>query len=31
MHVMGKIKRHVLQQSREMPLTYFTTRPHRPA
>ncbi|RID99100.1 peptidase U32 family protein [Simplicispira hankyongi] len=31
MHVMGKIKRHVLQQGREIPLTFYTTRPHRPA
>ena len=29
MHVVGKIKRHVLQQVQETPVTFYTHRPQR--
>ncbi|MCM2347523.1 MAG: U32 family peptidase [Acidovorax soli] len=31
MHVMGRMKRHVLQQTSESPVKFYTTRPQRPA
>jgi len=31
MHVVGRMKRHVLQQSHEFPVHVYTTRPQRPA
>ncbi|MFZ3124869.1 MAG: U32 family peptidase [Acidovorax sp.] len=31
MHVVGRMKRHVLQQASEFPVKFYTTRPQRPA
>jgi len=31
MHVVGRMKRHVLQQTSESPVKFYTTRPQRTA